>query len=302
MNAQTRGGTFRFFDQPYLLLFLTALFWGGNAVAGKIGVGEISPSVLTFTRWMLAGCVAAFLARNHLAREWSVIRPRLVYLFVMGAFGFGIFNLLLYSAVHHTTAINVTIEQAATPTMIVLVNFLIFRERIGIGFAIGIALSMIGVIVTAVHGDLSVLASLAVNRGDVLMIVAVTIYAAYSVALRNRPQLHWMSFLAILSLAASAAAFPFMVYEITSGAAVSPSMTGIGVILYTALFPSLFAQIFYARGIELIGANRAGMFFNLVPLLGSALAIVLLGEAPALYHAVGYGLVLAGIVMTQRRN
>lgn len=290
-----------FFGQPYLLLFLTALFWGGNAVAGKAAVGEVSPLLMTSLRWLLAGAVAVYLARDHLVREWATIRVHLFALFTMGALGYAIFNILLYSALHHTSAINVAIEQSAMPMMIVLINFLFFRERIGIVFAIGIALSLLGVAVTATHGDILAIVTLTVNRGDALMMLAVVLYSGYSVALRTRPKLHWLSFMAVLSVSAFIATVPFAVFENAVGNAVWPSLKGAAIVVYIGLFPSLFAQIFYARGIELIGANRAGAFINLVPVLGSALAIVLLGEQPALYHAVGYGLILAGIVITQRR-
>ncbi len=290
-----------FFRQPYLLLFLTALFWGGNAVAGKAAVGEVSPMLMTSLRWLVAAVVALYLARDHLIREWSTIRARLLSLFMMGALGFAIFNILLYSALHFTSAINVTIEQSAMPMLIVLINFLFFRERIGLLFALGIALSLLGVAVTATHGDIFAIVTLTVNRGDALMMLAVLFYSGYSVSLRNRPQLHWLSFFAVLSVSAFIATIPFALFENAVGDAVWPSPKGVAVIFYIGLFPSLFAQIFYARGIELIGANRAGVFINLVPVLGSALAILLLGEQPALYHGVGYGLILAGIIVSQRR-
>ena len=219
----------------------------------------------------------------------------------MGALGFGAFNLLLYSAVHHTTAINVAIEQSAMPMLIVAANFLFFREKIGWMLAAGVVLSLVGVMVIAAHGDFGALLEADVNRGDAMMLVAVALYSGYSVALRKRPKLHWASFLAVLSLSAAAASLPFMIAEFIAGARIRPSSEAALLILYVSLFPSFFAQLFYARGVELIGANRAGLFINLVPLFGSGLAILFLGERLELYHIVGYGLVVVGLIAAQRR-
>ena len=302
MSDPTRRTRAWVFEQPYLLLFLTALFWGGNAVAGKFAVGEVSPLFMTFARWVIATSIATALAWPHLTKEWQAIRRHIVLLFFMGALGFAAFNLLFYTALHHTTAINVSVQQAGIPMVIVLVNLLIYREPVGLSLAAGVALSILGVLVTATHGDLLALVDLTVNRGDAMMLLAVLLYAGYSVSLRNRPKLHWLSFMAILSAAALITSSPFAAWEYAVGDFVAPSSSGWAVIVYIGLFPSLFAQLFFARGVDLIGANRAGIFVNLVPVLGSLLAILLLGEQPAAYHAVGYGLILSGILIAQRRR
>ena len=291
----------RLFFRPYLLLLLTALFWGGNAVAGKVAVGVVPPMALTFLRWAIAGTVLLVVAREQLKRDWAVVRPRLIWFFAMGALGFAGFNILLYSSLHFTSAINVTLEQSAMPMIIVLLNFLAYRERISPAMGLGVVASLTGVAVIASHGDLIGLVRLSVNLGDALMLVAVVLYSGYSVALKAKPQIHWLSFLAVLSLSAAAASLPFLAYELYQGRAQVLSPLGLMLILYVALFPSFFAQLFYARGVELIGPNRAGLFINLVPVFGSLLAITLIGERIAGYHLVGYGLVVAGILVANRR-
>jgi len=113
--------------------------------------------------------------------------------------------------------------------LIVLINFLFFRERIGLLFALGIAFSLLGVAVTATHGDIFAIFTLSVNRGDALMMLAVLFYSGYSVALRNRPKLHWLSFMATLSVAALITTIPFAVYEAAAGNIVWPSLKGAAV-------------------------------------------------------------------------
>ena len=286
---------FKYLDHPYLLLTLTALIWSGNAIAGKFAVGSVPPMALTFLRWLLAAIVQMIIATAPLKRDWPQIRKNAGQLFLMGAIGFGGFNLLLYNALHSTTALNVTIEQSAMPMLIVLLGVFIHGERGNWRQISGIILSLAGVAVTAAHGDLARLIALQVNRGDGLMLLAVLAYSGYAITLRSKPALHPLSFLAILSLSAAATALPFFIHEMSQGIIFTPSLKGGALILYVALFPSILAQMFFARGVEQIGSARAGQFINLVPLFAAFLAVALLGETLQGFHFIGFGLIMGGI-------
>ncbi len=295
-TAQSRGPL----SNATVLLTLTTLFWGGNAVAGKFAVGEISPLLLTALRWLIAVTILLVFTHPHVARDWPAIRQRLPYLFLLGAFGFAIFNAALYTSLKYTTAINVTILQAAMPMMIFALNFVVFRTRIHWAQALGYAVTLSGVLLTASRGDISLLAELALNRGDVMILIGTFIYASYSVALRTRPDIHWLSFLTVLVGAAAVTSFAVAAIEIADGSVIWPkSVTAWSVILYTVVFPSLISQALFVRGVELIGSNRAGLFMNLVPIFGSILAVLLLGERFQLYHAAALVLVIGGIAIAQ---
>lgn len=284
-----------------LLLILTTLFWGGNAVAGKFAVGHISPLLLTAARWTLASVILIIVGRRHLRRDWPVIRAHLPYLFAMGALGFAVFNGLFYTSLLYTTAINVTIIQAGMPMFIFILGFLFFRARTSRGQLIGYSLTLVGVAVAALQGSSGVLADIHINRGDLIMLVAAFIYAAYSVALQAKPKIHNLSFLAVLVTAAAIAAAPMAIYESTTDGFIWPStVTGWSVLAYTAIFPSILGQGFYIRGVELLGGNKSAMFLNLVPIFGALLSVILLGEIFSLYHAVALTLVIAGIALAQR--
>ncbi len=292
MNART----------AYLLLSLTALFWGGNAVAGRLAAGEISPLLLTTVRWTLALAILLAIGWRKLVADWAVIRPNLPLLAAYGAFGFAGFNIFLYSALNHTTAINVTIEQAGMPMLIFLANFLLFRMAVTPIQIFGFSLTLVGVLLTALHGDLTSLAELDVNRGDALMLVAVIFYAGYTVALRYRPNLNWQSLMIVMAAAALAASLPFTVMEYVNGNTIAPGPKGWALALYTAIFPAILSQVFFMKGVALIGPNRAGIFVNIVPLAGAVLSILILGEAFRLYHAVALALVLGGIWLSERSS
>jgi drug/metabolite transporter (DMT)-like permease len=283
----------------YMILLLSALFWGGNAVAGKLAIGHVSPMLLTAMRWGLAFVVLLVLGWPRLAADWPKVQRNAAYLVVLGAVGFTVFNLALYSAVIHTSAINVSIEQAGIPMLIFIGNYLLFRLRATWAQIAGFAVSLTGVALTASHGDPASLVALDLNFGDMLMLGAVIAYAGYTLALRFKPDIHWQSLMIALTAGAFVTSVPFAVAEFQAGAGIVPDARGWGVILYTAIFPSILAQIFYVRGVGLIGANRAGLFVNLVPVFGTLLSVVVLGEDFFAYHAVALALVLGGIWLAE---
>lgn len=283
----------------YVLLLLTMLMWGGNAVAGKMAVGHISPMVLTTFRWL--GAVALMLAIGipQLRRDWHVVQPRLLYLFLLGAAGFTLFNAAMYTALTFTTVINVSIEQAGMPMFIFIANFVLYRIGVSAGQVIGFSLSMVGVALTATHGNLLTLSEQQINSGDLLMLAAVLLYAGYTIALRYKPAIHWKSLMSVMAVAAALTSLPFMAWEVATDAAIWPDMRGWGIVLYTAIFPSVVSQLFYVRAVDLIGANRAGLFINLVPIFGTILSIAILGEDLEMYHIAALVMVLGGIWLAE---
>ena len=202
--------------KAYALLTLTAFIWAGNSVAGKIGAGHIDPILLTSLRWGIAAAVAVALSLKQLRADWPVIRRHGVMLFAYGASGFAIFNILLYMALTKTSVINVMIEQAAIPFVIFTGNFALLRQRTTTAQLIGGALTLGGVVITATHGHPEGLLRLRLNAGDALMLLAVVVYAGYSIGLRGKPPLHWRSFLAAPCLAAALTCVPFLIWRAAS--------------------------------------------------------------------------------------
>lgn len=285
--------------QAYVLLLLTTLFWGANAIAGKLAIGHISPMLLTTIRWAMALAIMAAIGWPQLRRDWPVVRRNLPLLALLGAVGFSLFNAAMYSALTFTSAINVSIEQAGLPMVIFLANFLLFSMRVSWAQILGFALSILGIALTASHGDLTRLAQLDVNMGDALMMLALLFYGGYTVALRYRPPIGWQSMMLVMSASALLTSLPFAAWEVATQRVVWPDLTGWAVAAFTAIFPSILSQSFYIRGVQLIGPNRAGLFINLVPIFGTLLAILFLGEAFYSYHAIAIVLVLGGIWLAE---
>lgn len=290
----------RAFSNATLLLVLAPLMWGGNAIAGRLAADVMSPVTLTFLRWLMACCIIAPLAGPHLARDLAGIRGSWRRLLIMGGVGFAGFNLALYTALNYTTALNASIEQACMPAVIMLGSYLWMRQRIGTLQCVGVVMSILGVLVTATRGAPASLFELGLNRGDAIMMIAVLIYSGYTIALRNKPALHWMSLLMGMALGALLVSGAVFVVELALRGFVEPGVDGWLIVTFTAVFPSLMSQLFFIRGVELVGANRAGVYINLVPIFGALLAVLVLGERFESYHLVGLVLVFAGITLAER--
>jgi drug/metabolite transporter (DMT)-like permease len=180
-------------------------------------------------------------------------------------------------------------------------TFALFGDRLTLRQAGGICVSLCGVVVIVCHGSLAVLLSIAFNRGDIAFLIALLVYGFYSAFLRKRPPIHPFSFLFVGMGAGAVMLLPAVAWEVGSGRIMVLDAESVASFAFICLFPSLLGYLFLNRGIELIGANRAAPFIHLVPVFGSVMAIVLLGERFELYHAIGYALVFAGITVATRK-
>ena len=287
-------------QRAYIYLMLTTLFWGANAVAGKLAVGVISPMLLTTMRWSLAVILLVSFAWPQIRRDMPAIRKHWPVLAALGAAGFAAFNITLYSALEYTSAINVVIMQAGMPLVIFLANLLIFRVAITGEQVLGFILTVAGVMTVASGGSIEQLLSLTLNRGDAIMLVAVLVYGGYTVALRYRPVMHWQSMMAVMATAAIVASIPFTIWEIAVGRVVWPGLEGLAIVAYTAIFPSLISQVLFIQANGMIGSNRAGLFVNLVPIFGTILSVLVLRETLHVFHIVALVLVMGGIWLAER--
>jgi drug/metabolite transporter (DMT)-like permease len=298
VQSRKRGGLF---DQPYLLLSLTSLFWAGNTVLGRFLAGHVPPITLAFIRWGGAFLILLPFAALHLIRDWPTIRRHLGLMIVLAATGVSAYNTMAYYGLQYTTAINGLLLQSIGPLFVALWTFALFGDRLTARQAGGICVSLTGVLVIICHGSLAVLTGIGFNRGDLWFLIALAIYGFYTAWLRKRPPMHPLSFLAVSMGLGSLLLVPAVALELAGGRTVELDAVTLASFAYVCVFPSLLGYLCLNRGIELIGANRAAPFMHLTPVFGSVLAIVLLGERFELYHAVGYALVFTGITVATRK-
>ncbi|MCL4296545.1 MAG: DMT family transporter [Anaerolineae bacterium] len=288
------------FDQPYLLLILATLFWSGNFVLGRAVRADVPPIGLAFWRWCGGSILVLSFAWPYLKRDWEVIWQHWKIILLLSILGVASFNTLIYTGLQFTTAINALLMQSAMPVLIVLMSYLFFRETVRAVQGVGIMLSLMGVLTIVGQGSLQVLTSLTLNLGDLLVFIAVALYAAYSALLRQRPPIHPLSFIAATFIAGAVILLPFYLWENATGRVMSVDGVTLLTVAYVAIFPSILAYLCYNRGVELAGANRAGLFVHLMPVFGSLMAILFLGESLQWFHAAGILLILLGILLATR--
>jgi drug/metabolite transporter (DMT)-like permease len=288
-------------NQPYLLLSLTALFWAGNAIVGRYAAGHIAPVTLSFLRWSGAFLIILPFAWKHLVRDWPLIRARLGMMVLLSVTGIGGFNTLQYWALEHTQALNTLLLQSAGPLFVAIWSLVLLGVRLTLAQACGIAVSLCGVLVILLHGDLTTLKNIEFNKGDVIFTVALAIFGLYSVLTLKRPNIHGLSFVGFTFGVGAACLIPALIWELVSRPLMQVGAANLLSLVYVAVFPSTLAYLCFNRGVQLIGANRAAPFFHLIPVFGSAMAIFFLGEQPHWFHLFGYALVLTGVYVASRK-
>ena len=287
-------------NQPYLLLSITSLCWAGNAIVGRLAAGHIPPVTLSFLRWSMAFLILLPFAWKHLVRDWGAIRARLGIMVIVSVTGIGAFNTLQYWALEYTQALNTLLLQSAGPLVVAVWSLLLLGVRLTLAQAAGVVLSLTGVLVILLHGDLGALSSIQFNKGDVIFIVALIIFGFYSVMSLKRPAIHALSFAAFTFGAGAACLVPLLIWELATRPVMALNTANLLSLFYVAVFPSTLAYLCYNRGVQLIGANRAAPFFHVVPLFGSVMAMVFLGERPQPFHFIGFALVLTGVFVAAR--
>ncbi|MBI9085953.1 MAG: DMT family transporter [Desulfobacterales bacterium] len=284
----------------YALLAIAPLCWAGNIVLARGVVEMIPPVSFALWRWTLAFVLLLPFAWGHVRRDWpEAVRHWKIVLF-LSVTGITGFNTLLYTAVHTTTAINGALIQTAMPAIIVLICLVAFGERATRIQVFGVGLCMAGATAVVLRGRWATLRQMDFAQGDLIMVVAVVLYAMYSAGLRRRPKIHPLSFMAITFGVGALGLLPLYGWEMSRTPAFVPSFEVVASIFYVAVFPSIVAYFCWNGGIDRLGPNRGGLFINLIPVFASLMAVVWLGESLKLFHLAGMTLIAAGMVLFNR--
>ncbi len=288
-------------NQPYLLLSLTSLFWAGNIVLARHVAGHVPPLTVSCLRWIGTFLILLPFAWPHLKRDWPVLRAHLPMMVFLSAIGFAYNNAISYWAMQYTEALNALLIQSAGPLFVALWSLALFGVRLTGAQLAGITISLAGVLTIILRGDFSALAGISFNRGDLMFASSLVSFGLYSALMPRRPVTHALSLISFTTCCGAMMLLPFSIWEFSTGVTLKFDLISMTALAYVVIFPSTLAYTFFNRGLALIGPNRAAPFFHLVPVFGSAMAILLLGEQLRLFHLVGYVLVLAGVVIASRR-
>jgi drug/metabolite transporter (DMT)-like permease len=281
----------------YAALLLTVLLWSGNWIVGRAVRNDMSPALATLGRvaivlvsvapFALAGLRERLRALS--AEEWRIV-------LIAGLAGGGPHLAMQWLALHYTTATSATLMVSTAPIFILLLASAFLHERIVGRQWIGIAVSFTGIAVIASAGDLSALATLRLNRGDLLAVASMFFFAAYTVALkRRRDALSITQFLLVISCIGAVALAPWVAWELAHDARATLSRNGILAFLYSGLGSFLLAYLGWSYAVPRVGAGRAGAWMHLMPAFAVVLATIFLGEYPRWFHFAGIALIIAGV-------
>jgi len=283
----------------YFLLILTVLFWSGNFIVGRGIHNEIPPATLAFWRWMVALLIILPFSVGHLINQKDLIRQNWKIITLLAILSVTSFSIFIYHALKSSTVTNTVLINSMTPIFIVIVSWLGFRERITLRQGVGVAISLTGLFFIISGGNLSKLTDVRFSQGDIWTISAGISWALYSVLLRKCPiEINALSFLSTTIIIGVLFISPFYIWEISSGKTMNFTHAAIGSIIYVALFASVLAYIFWNKAIQMIGANKAGIFIHLMPVFSIILAITFLDENLRSYHIQGAALIFLGIFLT----
>ena len=286
-----------------LYLTLATLLWAGNAIAGRVLVGSVSPITLSTVRWGLAALLL-------LPLGWRIFRPGSALwqnkgrFLVLGLLGVGSYNVLLYLALQTSTAINVTLIGASMPIWMLMIGAIFYQVRPKLLQLLGAVVSLVGVTVVLTRGEPASLLSMEVVMGDLLIMLATILWAFYSWMI-SRPgasterQWPWAEFLMAQVLIGFLWTMLFEGAEIATGHAFIDLNYWTGaLILFVAIGPSLIAYRCWGLGVNGAGPTVAAFFANLIPLFTALLSAAILGDPPQLFHGLAFILIVVGMLVS----
>jgi drug/metabolite transporter (DMT)-like permease len=285
----------------YGFLSFAILFFAVNVIIARAVHADIPPLALSFWRWAIAAVIFFPFAISSLRAQWRLmlVHWKLVLLITVLLVPLG--NTLVYVGLQSTTALNAGLITVARPAIILILAYFLFRGSVTRAQWLGIGIAVTGVVLVIARGNLSVLAGLDIVRGDLWIFTSTVVIAAYQAIVARGLQLFDARALLLVNMVLGAMMLaPFYAWEVSVGRSMELDWVAVGTVLYVAIFPSILSVYFISLGIARVGVARAGIYNYLQPLFVAAIAIPVLGEAPAWYHPVALALVVAGLVVSSR--
>ena len=268
------------FTKAYLFLILASLFWSGNFIVGNIASSyEVPPFSLNFYRWLFALLILLpftykeiFLNKNHIFQNFKLF-------IILGITSITIFNSIVYYSLYYTQVISGILMISTIPVWILFFASIFKIERTNLFQILGVALSLLGVLFIISKADIEIVKKIKFNKGDLSMVVGMLSWAIYSALLRKKKHpFSQIVLLEIIIIFGLIFLIPIYFLEMNFGNKIVLEWPFILTLGYVVLFPGIFAFLFWIKGIDIIGANRAGVFLHLMTIFGAIMAILILGE------------------------
>lgn len=291
--------------RPLTLVVLTLppLFWASNAIVGRMAAGAIPPITLNLLRWVVALLILLPFVFKQFRRDWAITRKHWLLFAVTGFLSTTCFNSLQYLALISSSAINISLITASGPIFTLLVGRMFFKASIGRSAAIGAFVSLAGVAWVLIRGNPDNIARIAFVAGDLFMLLAVALWSLYTWLLRDRPaSMSGYSVLTAQIIWGVIFAVPMVLAEMIWGGYAPVVWTSgvLSIVLYVAIVPALLGYLCWQKAVAQTGSQLPMFFLNLTPVFAALMSVLLLREFPEMYHFVGLGLIVTGIVLANR--
>jgi len=287
----------------YIFLFFATLFWSGNFLVGKFASQyQIPPFSLNFYRWFFAWLILAPFTIQEIIKKKDYIQKNYRYYTVLGITSVTIFNSVVYYSLNFTQVISGVLMISTIPVMIIFISSILKIEKTNTFQILGVACSFIGVVLIITKANFEILINLDFNKGDITMVLGMLSWATYSALLKKKK--HELSQLALLEVIISFGfifLIPIYFIEYQMDYRIILNKNFFIILFYVVLFPGLASFIFWIKGVSLIGANRAGIFLHMMPILSAIMAIIIFSEKFMFYHMLGAIFILSGILLSNRK-
>jgi drug/metabolite transporter (DMT)-like permease len=281
------------------LLTLAAAFWSGNWVFGRLVRFDAPPGSLTFSRWFIAALVLIVMCRRDWPSFPRVLREHWRVLLALALFASVLQHYPVYRGLASTTATTASLLNATTPVFILLISWIVLRERLGPAVVAGVAVSLCGATWIVARGEPASLLGLQLAIGDLWILLGTASWAVYTVCLRWRPSdVPARVLVALVAVLSSACTLPLAIGEHLLGQSLVLTPAVVAGILYIALGSTVLGYLCWNRGVQVLGANRAGPFMYLMTVFTPLMGWAFLGEHVEGFHLVGIVLVFSGIALT----
>ncbi|MEO0341869.1 MAG: DMT family transporter [Pseudomonadota bacterium] len=289
-------------DRSFLIaaaLAMTAvLCWAGNFVLGRAIRADVPPIGLAFWRWVLASLILLPVALYASKEAWQDARKNWIAVAALGLFGAAMFQSFAYLGLARTEALNALLILTTNPLTVMILAYFVLGDRVSPRQILGIVISFCGAAYLITRGSWEVLANLSFNAGDFWILAAVVAWGCYSVSLKFKPNNVTPLLLVFLtSVGGIILLLPFYIFETLTMQAVQLSWSTLWAVGYTGIFASIVAFLSFNGAVARIGPGRAVTFLHMMPVIGSILAVVFLGERFAFYHWIGFPIVLVGVLI-----
>lgn len=279
---------------------LAACFiWAGNFVIAR-GVNELIPPIsLAFWRWVVAFFALLPFAYAPLKREWHLVLKYWKFTIIMGVVGIAGFNTLVYIAAHYTTAHHIALISSTAPIGTLLIAGVVGIEMLSCNKILGAASALIGALVILSHGELGTITNFVWNKGDLILILTASIWAAWGAAIHYKPkEMSARVFLISQIFVGVVFLIPFYLWE---NYAVAPAVFTFQAwitYLYIGIGASVIGWLAWQESVRIIGPVKTSLVYYTIPAFSSILAVLTLDESFQLYHFVGFVFIVIGILVS----